>query len=155
MVDKDKLLEKHLTKIIAAGAIMTVIIIAYFLLGRSDYERKNETKAKNESDIRFDSLTAQVWRVFDSTDRFKNDWIILAKLKAAEDSDYGDIDINLDTHPKELANNGMQITTSKILIPSPENNATKDINHGLPLSFYYKFIFNAQELIITKNCVVK
>lgn len=155
MIDKNKFFEKHAITIVAGVAILTVIIIACFSLGRSEYERKNESKDKTKSEIRFDTLTQLALKVFDSNERFEKDWILFAKLKAAEDAYYGDIDINLNTYPKELPNNSVQISTSKILIPSPKDNAIKDIYHGLPLSFSYKFIFNDQDIISNKYVVVQ
>mgnify|MGYP001381453287 CR=1 FL=1 len=155
MIDKNKFFEKYALATVVGVAILTVIIILALKLGPSDYDRQNKPKAKTELDIRCDTLTNRIWEVFDSTERFVKTWSILAKLKAAEDSYYGVIDINLDTHPLELPNNGIQISTTKFLIPSPKSNAKKDSKHGLPQSFYYKFIFNGQNKITNKYVVVQ
>ena len=155
MIDKNKFFEKYALAIVVGVAILTVIIILAIKLGPSDYDRQNKPKAKTELDIRCDTLTNRIWEVFDSTERFEKTWSILAKLKAAEDSYYGVIDINLDTYPQELSDNGIQISTTKFFIPYPKDNAINDTRHGLPQSFYYKFIFNGQNIITNKYVVVQ
>ncbi len=155
MIDKNKFFEKYALAIVVGVAILTVIIILAIKLGPSDYDRQNKPKAKTELDIRCDTLTNRIWKVFDSTERFEKTWSILAKLKAAEDSYYGVIDINLDTYPQELSDNGIQISTTKFFIPYPKDNAINDTRHGLPQSFYYKFIFNGQNIITNKYVVVQ
>ena len=100
MIEKNKLFDKYSQKIVIGVAILIVIIIMAIKLSHSGYDRKMNLKAKTELEMRCDTLKELIWKVFDSTERFKKAWIVLAKLKAAEDSFYGDIDINLYTYQK-------------------------------------------------------
>lgn len=146
--------EKHGSKIVIGLVAAFIVSIMFLKLRNSDDDRGGETLIKTQSEIRIDKLKAKVTAVFDENKRCQEAWIILAKLKAAEDKNYGDMDVNLNMYPTDSPESGMLIYTSKFFIPSPKSNAIPDPIHGLPISFFYQFTFNKEDSIANKYLVV-
>jgi DNA-directed RNA polymerase subunit M/transcription elongation factor TFIIS len=147
------LFDKHGLKIVI-GIVVVILISVLIFRATEKTDRGGDTRILTESETRFEKLKDIATDVIHKNEWCYDQWALLTYLQSAEDSYYGDKSINIDMYPSETMDGGVVITTSKLIIPSPESNAYKHQEYGFPRNIFYRFYFDSKDSITAKYLIV-